>query len=338
MRILPCRAALFGTVALSALIAAPAFAQDAPPPNPDTTVEQDAGTTVQTENAQATEQDAAQASDADIVVTARRRNELLLNVPVAVSAYTGEQLSRQGALDITDIADTTPNVTLEVSRGTNTTLTAFIRGVGQQDPVAGYEQGVGLYLDDVYLNRPQAAVLDIYDVEQIEILRGPQGTLYGRNTVGGAIKYVTRKIPSDGPHVRGRMNVGTHGQIDVIASASAPLGQAFRAGIAAARLSNSGFGKNLTTGAKNYNKDLWAARGTLELEPSDTAFFRFSGDYTWDDSNPRGGNRLIETLCTTACGLNGSQLTDTYDTRGALNFPKQRVRSGGWSLPRRNRP
>ena len=79
-----------------------------------------------------------------------------------------------------------------MSRGTNTTLTPFIRGVGQQDPVAGFEQGVGLYLDDVYLNRPQAAVLDIYDVERIEVLRGPQGTLYGRNTIGGAIKYVTR--------------------------------------------------------------------------------------------------------------------------------------------------
>ena len=82
----------------------------------------------------------------------------------------------------------------KVSRGTNTTLTPFIRGIGQQDPVAGFEQGVGLYLDDVYFNRPQAAVLDIYDVERIEVLRGPQGTLYGRNTIGGAIKYVTRRI------------------------------------------------------------------------------------------------------------------------------------------------
>ncbi len=77
---------------------------------------------------------------------------------------------------------------------TNSTLTAFIRGVGQQDPVAGFEQGVGIYLDDVYLNRPQGAVLDIYDVERIEVLRGPQGTLYGRNTVGGAVKYVTRRL------------------------------------------------------------------------------------------------------------------------------------------------
>src|SRR3546814_1552120 len=70
-----------------------------------------------------------------------------------------------------------PNVTLEPTRGTNATLSAFIRGVGQQDPVAGFEQGVGVYIDDVYLNRPHGAVVDIYDVERIEVLRGPQGTL-----------------------------------------------------------------------------------------------------------------------------------------------------------------
>jgi iron complex outermembrane receptor protein len=87
-----------------------------------------------------TQDTAATGSDQQIVVTARRRNELLLNVPVAVTAYSGEQLNRQGALDITDVADTTPNVTLEVSRGTNSTLTPFIRGIGQQDPVAGFEQ------------------------------------------------------------------------------------------------------------------------------------------------------------------------------------------------------
>jgi iron complex outermembrane recepter protein len=156
-------------------------------------------------------------------VTARRRTELLLDVPIAVTAYSGEQLERQGAIDLTDIGDTTPNVTLETSRGTNTTLTAFIRGVGQQDPVAGFEQGVGLYLDDVYLNRPQGAVLDIYEVERIEVLRGPQGTLYGRNTIGGAIKYVTRRLADD-PRLSVRANFGMYRQADVIVTGSTPLG------------------------------------------------------------------------------------------------------------------
>ena len=106
-----------------------------------------------------------------IIVTARRREETLIDVPIAITAIGSAQLERSGAIDITEVANVAPNVTLEPSRATNSTLTAFIRGVGQQDPVAGFEQGVGIYLDDVYLNRPQAAVLDIYDVERIEVLR-----------------------------------------------------------------------------------------------------------------------------------------------------------------------
>jgi iron complex outermembrane receptor protein len=315
MRLNLARAALLGTAAAAALITTRAMAQE----NPDTSPE--------SRNNQATQPAAAQASDQTIVVTARRRNELLLNVPIAVTAYSGEQLDRQGALDITDVAATTPNVTLEVSRGTNSTLTPFIRGIGQQDPVAGFEQGVGLYLDDVYLNRPQAAVLDIYDVERIEVLRGPQGTLYGRNTVGGAIKYVTRRIPSDGPHAMLRTNVGTHGQFDAIAQVSTPVTQQLRVGAAVARLSNTGFGRNLTTGQRNYNKDIWAARGTVELEPAPDTFFRLSGDYTWDNSNPRGGHRLIPNLVTGELPLK-----NVFDTEGGLNDPTQKVRSGGVSL------
>ena len=240
-----------------------------------------------------------QASDPEIVVTARRRNEVLQDVPIAVTAYSGEQLDRQGALDITDVSDTTPNVNLETSRGTNTTLTAFIRGVGQQDPVAGFEQGVGIYLDDVYLNRPQGALLDIYDVERIEILRGPQGTLYGRNTIGGAVKYVTRRL-AEVPEASIRVNLGTYKQLDIVMSASTPLTEGLKVGAAVARLGRDGFGKNLTTGKENYNKDIIAGRGTIEFEPSDNVFFRLSGDYTYDASNPRGGHRLIPGLCKAA--------------------------------------
>nr|MDJ0878811.1 TonB-dependent receptor plug domain-containing protein [Halieaceae bacterium] len=129
----------------------------------------------------------------EVTVTARRRSESLQDVPIAVTAFSGESLRLRGAADITELAQQAPSVTLEPSRATNTTLTAFIRGVGQQDPLAGFEQGVALYIDDVYLARPQGSLLDIYDVERIEVLRGPQGTLYGRNAVGGAIKYVTRR-------------------------------------------------------------------------------------------------------------------------------------------------
>src|SRR5690606_6701891 len=197
--------------------------------------------------------EASENGDEAIVVTARRREESLLNVPIAISAYSGEQLANQGAIDITDITNTTPNVTLETSRGTNSTLSAFIRGVGQQDPVAGFEAGVGIYLDDVYLNRPQAAVLDIYDVERIEVLRGPQGTLYGRNTIGGAVKYVTKRLPDEATFTL-KGAYGTYNQADVVVSGSVPLGDGPLAfGGAVARLTRDGFGNNLTTGQENYN-------------------------------------------------------------------------------------
>ena len=321
MRVTIARAALFGTVAAAALFTTPALAQQNPNTSP-----------APRNNAQ-TQATAATGSDQQIIVTARRRNELLLDVPVAVTAYSGEQLDRRGALDIADVAKTIPDVTLKPSRGTNSTLTAFIRGVGQQDPVAGFEQGVGLYLDDVYLNRPQAALLDIYDVERIEVLRGPQGTLYGRNTIGGAIKYVTRRIPTDGPHFSIRTNLGTHRQADLIVSASSPLGGGFAVGVAAARLSNNGFGKNLTNGLNNYNKDIIATRATIEFAPNDDIFFRLAGDYTADDSNPRGGHRLIPNLCTTAaCNGVYPVLGNVFDTQGSLNDPLQEVRSGGVSL------
>jgi iron complex outermembrane receptor protein len=327
MRVISTRAALLGTAAAAAFFATSAAAatQENPATNPP-----------EASNAQ-TQATAATGSDQEIVVTARRRNELLLNVPVAVTAYSGEQLNRQGALDITDVADTTPNVTLEVSRGTNSTLTPFIRGIGQQDPVAGFEQGVGLYIDDVYLNRPQGAVLNIYDVERIEVLRGPQGTLYGRNTIGGAIKYVTRRIASDGPHFSVRTNLGTYRQADLIVSVSTPLTKGLLVSAAGARLSNNGFGKNLTNGLRNYNKDVFAARGTIELIPSDAIFIRLAADKTWDDSNPRGGHRLFPNLCTlatTAFACNGGQqvLSNVYDTQGGLNDPRQKVRAWGISL------
>ena len=282
----------------------------------------------QDQPAQPAATDEADASEApvesgDIVVTARRRNEALQDVPIAVTAYSGAQLEREGAIDITDVGDTTPNVTLEVSRGTNSTLTAFIRGIGQQDPVAGFEQGVGLYLDDVYLNRPQGTVLDIYDVERIEILRGPQGTLYGRNTIGGAVKYVTRRL-SDRPEVSIRGTVGTYGQLDAVASASYPIADMFRVGIAGARLTRDGFGENFTTHKENYDKDVLAGRISAEIGRDDSAMLRLSADYTKDNSHARGGHRLITSLFTAAPVLNNE-----FSTRGGLDDIKQEVTNKG---------
>lgn len=298
-----------GTAIAAIAIASPAFAQ--------VSEEQQAAAANEASDTLTT------AQDDEIVVTARRRAENLQDVPIAVTAYSGEALEAQGAIDITDISDTTPNVTLETSRGTNSTLTAFIRGVGQQDPVAGFESGVGLYLDDVYLNRPQAAALDIYDVERIEVLRGPQGTLYGRNTIGGAIKYVTRRLDDD-PMLKVRGALGTYNQADLVVTGSTPLGDYLKMGASIARLSRGGFGDNLTTGRENYNKDIWAARGTIELDPTPALSIRISGDVTKDDSETRGGHRLIPGV------VSGTPvLDDVYDSRGGLLLPEQNIKAYG---------
>lgn len=277
--------------------------------------------------AQTTSETVDEGNMTDLVVTARRREETLIEVPIAVSAFSGAQLEERGALDLTDIGNLTPNTTLETSRGTNSTLSAFIRGIGQQDPVSGFEQGVGIYLDDVYLNRPQAAVLDVYDVERIEVLRGPQGTLYGRNTIGGAVKYVTRALPQEFS-LRVRGTYGTYDQAEGVITASAPIGDVVRIGGSVARLSRGGFGDNLTTGLENYNKDVWAARGTFEMGGYGApVLIRISGDYTRDRSNARGGHRLIPGLSSGA-----PVLDNVFDTRGALNDPKQDVESWGVAM------
>ena len=297
------RRAVLATSALSMVVfAPPAFAQDAGA--------------------------SADSGDAEIIVTARRRDERLLDVPVAVTAISGDALEARGALDLTDVANITPNTTLETSRGTNSTLSAFIRGVGQQDPVPGFEAGVGIYLDDVYLNRPQAAVLDIYDVERIEVLRGPQGTLYGRNTIGGAVKYVTRMLPQDFS-LKARATYGTYDQAEGVLTVSAPVGDLLRVGGSLARLSRGGFGDNLNLpGVENYNKDVWAGRGTVEFGGYDApVLIRISGDYTRDKSDPRNGHRLIPGQ------LGGAPvLDDVFDTRAGLNAPKQDVEAWGLAL------
>lgn len=310
------RRAMLASICVTALAASTqAWAQEAVPA--------DAAQAAPPADETAKANESAEPGDQDIVVTARRRNEVLQDVPIAVTAFTGAQLEREGALDLTDVGDTVPNVTLEVSRATNSTLTAFIRGIGQQDPVAGFEQGVGLYLDDVYLNRPQGAVLDIYDVERIEVLRGPQGTLYGRNTIGGAIKYVTKRL-ANVPEMDVRATVGTYKQLDLVMSASTPISDDFRIGAAVARLSRGGFGDNLTTGKDNYDKDVIATRLSAEVGHDDGALLRLSGDYTIDNSNPRGGHRLIAGIQS-----HTAPAPDVFDTLGGQRDPRQKVNGGG---------
>ncbi len=279
----------------------------------------------------------AKAADAEakekvetVTVTARRREELIQDVPGAVTAVSGASLDKAGIPDISSLSDFIPNTTLKTSRATNTTLTAFIRGIGQQDPVAGYEQGVGIYLDDVYLARPQGALTDIYDLDRIEVLRGPQGTLYGRNTIGGAVKYVTKKISSK-PELSVKATIGKYSEQDLVVKGSAPVSDMFRIGATVASFNHDGYGKNVVNGKDNYNKDVLAGRISAEFTPNSSLFIRFAADRTVDDSLPKQGYRL------TAGPAPGNEqpLGGNYDTRANLYTVlgnQQKVTTSGESL------
>ncbi|WP_380872127.1 TonB-dependent receptor [Sphingomonas sp. DBB INV C78] len=143
--------------------------------------------------AQQANEDLPPAGLADIVVTARRTSEALQDTPVAVSAFSQQFLETQNVQQIGTIAQFTPNLVVNEQPSSTTAASFFIRGIGQTEPSSVAEAGVGLYLDGVYIARTAGAVFDLVDLERIEVLRGPQGTLFGRNTVGGAIQLVSKR-------------------------------------------------------------------------------------------------------------------------------------------------
>ena len=267
-------------------------------------------------------------SDDAIVVTAQRRAQSKQDVGIALAAYGGEELRAMNVSSSTDVARLTPGV--HISGNVGGQMSQFtIRGVTQNDFNDAIEAPVAVYVDDVYLSRIRGNQLDLLDVERVEVLRGPQGTLYGRNTIGGAVKYVTRALNPDSPELRIRGTLGTYKQADLVVTASAPISDIVRVGGSVARLSRGGFGDNLTIpGLENYNKDVWAGRGTVELGGNGApVLIRISGDYTRDKSDPRNGHRLIPGLVSGA-----PVLDDVYDTRAGLVDPEQDIEAWGLAM------
>jgi iron complex outermembrane receptor protein len=238
----------------------------------------------------------APASDAvtleAVQVTARKREETLQEVPVAVTAFTADSLDKLNIRDLGDLDAQVPNLTVYAARGSSSTVTAYIRGVGQSDPLWGVDPGVGIYLDDVYIARPQGALLDVFDVERIEVLRGPQGTLYGKNTVGGAIKYISRGLPADTSGMA-QVTVGNYGQLDVKGAIGGSLGSdALRARVAVASLHRDGFGENTVTGQDVSDKEILAARAQFGAFVSDDFNVQVAFDWMDDQSGVRGAKML----------------------------------------------
>jgi iron complex outermembrane recepter protein len=249
-----------------------------------------------------------------ITVTARKREETLQEVPVAVTAFSEQKLEDFNVEDLSDLGAQVPNLTIYAARGSSSTVTAYIRGVGQSDPLWGVDPGVGIYLDDVYIARPQGALLDVFDVDRIEVLRGPQGSLYGKNTIGGAIKYVSRALESD---FGGRVSLtaGSYNQQDGKVSVNVPLGESgWVARFAGASLSRDGFGENRLNGQDISDKEIVAGRFTLGYIGSDSWSMRFTADGIDDASAVRGARMLaVNRFAPTSLPLD-----DRYDVRNGM--------------------
>jgi len=264
-------------------------------------------------------QEGAKRALEEVVVTARRREESLQSVPIAVTALSSQDLAEAGAFDLSEIQSEVPNLSIYPGRNQSTTLTVFMRGVGQADPLWGVDPGVGLYLDDVYIARPQGALLDVFNVDRIEVLRGPQGTLYGKNTIGGAIKYVSKPL-SDEFEANISATVGEFSTQEIRGSVSgAFVPGVFRASAAVASLQRDGYGKNLFLGNDVSDKDTLAFRLAAEWTPTDDLSFKLAYDRSDDDANPRGYARLeANPNCLVFLGEPCEPLPNNFDVEAGL--------------------
>ena len=183
----------------------------------------------------------------EIVVTAQKRAENLQNVPISISAFDSRALSERGIENVSQLAEATPNVTLDsgVSFSSSTAvLAASIRGIGASDFALNIDPAVGVYVDGVYLARSVGANQDLLDVERIEILKGPQGTLFGRNTIGGAISIVTRD-PGDGFKVLGDVTTGRFDLLEARFAVDLPIADNLTSSVTAEVKTRNGYGSRI---------------------------------------------------------------------------------------------
>jgi len=242
----------------------------------------------------------------DIVVTAQKRAENVQDVPIAISAFAGAALQERAVANVASLANISPNVTLDAGSpfsGSSSVLSAYIRGIGQSDFAANFDPGVGVYLDGVYLARTVGANLDLPDVQRIEVLKGPQGTLFGRNTIGGAISIVTRD-PGSEFAFRGDVTTGRYNRLDINASVDVPVTEDLALAITGSSRNRDGYLKRIPfPGAGNFIDDpdtafrtngldrssreggtsQWMLRGKALWTPTDRLTIRLTGDYLHED-------------------------------------------------------
>ena len=261
------RSALLLGAGVAALLTVPAAAQSAAPATDDA----------------ATSANEAQADSNDIIVTARRRSESAQDIPLAVSVLDAQQLDETGAFNVNRLQQLAPTLQFYSSNPRNTAVN--IRGLGVPFGLTsdGFEQGVGIYVDDVYYSRVASATFDFLDVAQIEVLRGPQGTLYGKNTTAGAINIQTNQ-PTFDFEGRAEVSVGNYNFQQARLAVSGPLSETVAARVAFSGTSRNGTIRNVTTGENIQSLDNIGLRAQLLWEPTSNLKIKLVGDYNKQDA------------------------------------------------------
>ena len=226
----------------------------------------------------------------EVVVTARKRSENLQEVPMAVSSFSAAQLRAAQVDGILDLERMTPNVTLTETGGLVAgAIQVFIRGIGND---AGFDQGVGIYADDVYLNRTTGALLEVFDIERIEILKGPQGNLYGRNTIGGAIRFISKE-PTEELSGRVEVSAGDYDMMRIRGNVSGPIiGDTLLGNFGALYKTRDGIQTNTFNDGDYWSEDVQAYRGSLVWRATDALKVKLAADYSKDKSDPSIPNRV----------------------------------------------
>ncbi len=229
----------------------------------------------------AQEAEATASDDSDIVVVARKREERVLDVPIAVTAVSETQLAKMGANDLSGVQGAMPNVNIVQGRGSASSANMFIRGIGQPDALQTFDPAVGVYVDGVYMSRIQGALLNLFDVQRVEVLRGPQGTLYGKNTIGGAVNVISRKPDLDLLSGEAAFTYGRFDEVTAKGYVSAPLVSGKVAlSLAGVYDDRDGIVTDANTGKKYNDRNNTALRGILRAQPGEGIEVLISGDYT----------------------------------------------------------
>lgn len=258
---------------------------------------------------------AAAASNAsvveELVVTAQKREESIQDVPIAVSAFSGQALKAQGLDGPRDLVQSVPNVSFQ----RRTLRTNFqIRGVGAQLTATGGDDGVGIHVNNAPLTSNRIAEAEFYDVERVEVLRGPQGTLYGRNATGGVVNVITSK-PSDQFQASITAEVGNYESRKMYGFVNLPLGSMFDLRIAGFGLQRDGYTKNALNGQDIDDRQIWAGRATLAFHPTDD----FRATLLWDSFAEDDSRGARKQLCVKDPGLTSVLGVPTGAASATLN-------------------